>query len=144
MTHALLVVSGWGRFSLNLGQRFWLPDCRFLRFALHEAIAVEDVEMTGEILHVGCCSFVLVCLCIFSSGFDCHSLLTVISFLVAVRFSFLCCFQPLSVSVRYHHFVLVFCGVLSFSCLCILVDLQFDVSFFPFSLLAPPIHLSSN
>ncbi|CDJ39753.1 hypothetical protein, conserved [Eimeria tenella] len=51
VTHALLVVSGWGRFSLNLGQRFWLPDCRFLRFALHEAIAVEDVEMTGEILH---------------------------------------------------------------------------------------------
>ncbi|OEH80256.1 hypothetical protein cyc_00135 [Cyclospora cayetanensis] len=53
VTHALLVVSGWGRFSLDLRERFWLPDCRFLRFALHEAIAVDDVEMAGEILHDG-------------------------------------------------------------------------------------------
>ena len=62
VTHALLVVSGWGRFSLDLRERFWLPDCRFLRFALHEAIEVEDVEMAGETLHVryiGWHSFIL-------------------------------------------------------------------------------------
>ncbi|KEP66897.1 UNVERIFIED_CONTAM: hypothetical protein HHA_271740 [Hammondia hammondi] len=51
VTHALFVVSGWGRYRLDLRERFWLPDTRFLRLALHEAMLVGDVELTGEILH---------------------------------------------------------------------------------------------
>lgn len=52
MAHALFVVSGWGKYRLDLRERFWLPDTRFLRFALHEAMLIGDVELTGEILHV--------------------------------------------------------------------------------------------
>ncbi|PFH37313.1 hypothetical protein BESB_037710 [Besnoitia besnoiti] len=51
VTHALFVVSGWGRYRLDLRERFWLPDTRFLRLALHEAMLIGDVELTGEILH---------------------------------------------------------------------------------------------
>ncbi|CBZ53757.1 conserved hypothetical protein [Neospora caninum Liverpool] len=51
VAHALFVVSGWGRYRLDLRERFWLPDTRFLRFALHEAMLIGDVELTGEILH---------------------------------------------------------------------------------------------